>query len=58
MAFTASAVTQVYDALSPEDKVKMESMNTFSLVDVVWKLVNKNRAIEEVGGPRRLLGGR
>jgi hypothetical protein len=41
-AFTASAVTQVYDALSPENKAKMETLPTSRLVDIVWKLVNKS----------------
>lgn len=43
-AYTASAVTQVYEALTKDEtKEKFNKINFFVLVDKVWKLVAKHR---------------
>jgi hypothetical protein len=41
--FTASCVTQVYDAVNDENKKRLESLPVRKLVTVVYKLLNKTR---------------
>lgn len=38
-AFTASAIVAVYDAISPENRVKLSKMDVTSAVAVVWKVI-------------------
>lgn len=40
-AFSASAVTQVYDALTAENKAKYAAFPAAKMVDVAWKLIGK-----------------
>lgn len=42
--FTASCVTQVYDAVNEANKGRLDSLPVRKLVDVVYKLLNKTRA--------------
>jgi hypothetical protein len=39
--FSASALVQIYDALSPENKAKLEAMTLDRAMDIVWKLMSK-----------------
>lgn len=46
-AFTASAIVQVFDALSPENQAKFEErarkVPPAAMADIVWKLIKKSR---------------
>lgn len=37
-SFTASAYTQIWDRLAPENRVKLDGLPLVKAVDVVWKL--------------------
>lgn len=39
--FSASALVQIYDALSPENQAKLEAMPLDRAMDIVWKLASK-----------------
>ena len=39
--FSASALVQIYDALSPENQAKLEAMSLDRAMDIVWKLASK-----------------
>lgn len=39
--FSASALVQIYDALSPENQAKLAAMSLDRAMNVVWKLMNK-----------------
>lgn len=39
--FSASALVQIYDALSPENQAKLAAMPLDKAMDIVWKLANK-----------------
>ena len=41
--FTASAVVQVYDALSEPNREKMRAMSVPVMVDVTWKLIKRTQ---------------
>jgi hypothetical protein len=42
--FTASCVTQVYDAVNEANKKRLDALPVRKLVDVVYKVLNKTRA--------------
>lgn len=50
-AFSASALVNVYDALSEENKAKLAAMSLDKAMNVVWKLLNKTSSM---GQPRIL----
>lgn len=41
--FSASAIVQVYDALSPANQAKYAAMSVEKAADVAFKLVNRSR---------------
>ena len=45
--FTASAVVQVLDALSPKNKRSLLSRDTLQIINISWKLIGKSREKEE-----------
>lgn len=45
--FTARAVVQVLDALSPENKAKMLTFDAVTMVDLTWKLLAKQEVSDE-----------
>lgn len=47
--FSASALVQIYDALSPENQAKLEAMPLDRAMDIVWKLASKTGSRDTEG---------
>lgn len=43
--FSASALVQIFDALSPENQAKLEAMSLDKAMDIVWKLAAKHGSV-------------
>lgn len=43
--FSASALVQIFDALSPENQAKLEAMALDKAMDIVWKLAAKHGSV-------------
>jgi hypothetical protein len=54
--FSASALTQVYDALSPENQAKLSAMPIERAVDVAFKLIKKHQGSVTAGDSDRVRG--
>lgn len=48
--FSASALVQIFDALSPENQAKLEAMSLDRAMDVVWKLAAKHSGSVHASG--------
>jgi hypothetical protein len=42
--FSASAITQVFDALNPENQAKYSALSVRRMADVAFKLINRRAA--------------
>lgn len=49
-AFSASGITEVYDALKPENQVKFVTLSVRKATDVAFRLIDTFRLINKQGG--------